>query len=124
MDHFPHHPAPPRLAGDQDLLAEGEAFAEKGLVEPKRPDVAAAGADQHAQHAAAAAGGSQVDVFDRAANALQLPFFEIVGVALVGHVFVGAGEEEENVADGFDAEPIQGLGPLRTNPFEELHRRE
>ena len=84
--------------------------------------MAAAGADEHAQHAAAAAGGAEVDVFDRAANALQLPLFEVVGVALVGHVFVRAGKEEEHVAHGFQAEPIEGLGPLRSNPLRGIAR--
>ena len=74
-------------------------------------------ADGDAQHAAADAGAPLVDVFDHAADALELAFFELVDVALVGEVLVIAGEEEEHVADGVQPEPIEQFRPAGPTPL-------
>ena len=82
-----------------------------------------AAADGDAQDAAAGAGGAQVDVFDHAADALQLAFLQLVDFPLVAEVLVVAGEEEEHVADGVQAEPFEQFRPRRPDALEELHRR-
>ena len=78
---------------------------------------------EHAEDAAAGAGVAQVDVLDHAADALQLAFFQLVDFPLVAEVLVIAGEEEEHVAGGVQAQPFEQFRPRRPDALEELHRR-
>ena len=88
-----------------------EPVAHEGLVEPDGPEVSGAAAERDAQHAAAGAGGALVDVFDHAADALQLALLQLVDFPLVAEVLVIAGEEEEHVADGVQARAVRAIPP-------------
>ncbi len=123
MVHLPDQPLVLRLAGEHDPLAELEAVAHEGLVEPEGPQVSGFRADGDAQHAAADARAAEVDVIDHAADALELALFEPVDRPLVAEVLVIAGEAEEHVADGLEPEPFEQFGPGRPDPLEELDGR-
>ena len=59
-----------------------EPLAHEGLVEPEGAELPGAAADRDAQHAAAGAGRALVDVFDHAADALQLALLQLVDFPL------------------------------------------
>ncbi len=123
MDHLPDEPFILRLAREQQFLTEAEALAHEGLVEPDRPQMPASAADGDAQHRAAGASVSLVDVFDHAANALQLPLFKLIDFPLVAQVLVISREEEQHVAGGVQPHSFQQFRPRRPNALQELHRR-
>ena len=123
MNHLPHQPLVLRLAREHQLLAEAEPFAHEGLVEPDRPQVSALAADRDAQHGAAGAGVSLVDVFDHAANALQLALFKLADFPLVAEILVVAREEKEHVAGGVQPHAFQQFRPRWPHALEKLHRR-
>ena len=123
MAHLPNQPSVFRLAREHQPLAERELLLHVGLIEPECAEVSGSAADQHPEHAAAAAGSSQIDLFDHAADGLQLALFELVDFPPVGQVLVIAGEEEEHVAGGVQAEPLEHLAGVRPHALEALHRR-
>ncbi len=43
---------------------------------------------------------AELDILDRAADALELPLFQLGDLALIGKVLIIAGEVEEHVAGG------------------------
>ena len=69
-----HLPASPSDFGlpESMAVAEREAIAHEGLVETQGPQLSVAAADRDAEYAAAGVFVRLVDVFDHAADALQL----------------------------------------------------
>ena len=123
MDHLPASAVQRGLAREQHFLAAGEFFLHVGLIEPHRPQIEPALANQHAQERPAGAGVSQLGFFDHAANRDQLVCFQIGDAAQIGEVLIIARKVEQHIRDCLEIELPQQFGPRRPDAFEKLHRR-
>jgi hypothetical protein len=94
------------------------------LIEEQRPQVAGPLLDQQAEQRFTGAGVAEVDFFDHAGDAGQLPFFELVDRPQLAHVLIGARKIEDQVAGVMQIELREQLRFRRPHPFQKLGRRE
>ena len=121
MDHLPHQALALGLARDQHVLAEGEPVAHEGLIKPHATHVAGGAAEQHAKDASSHAAVTHLDVVDHAPHAQELALFQVLYRASIAEVLVVAGEEEQHVHSGAQAQTLQQFRARRPYALEEFH---
>ncbi len=117
---------PPRwrtLPDSNNSCPHGEPLGHEGLIEPYGPDVATLAADEGAQDRAPGRRVPLIQLDHGAVQADEGLVLQINNACQVGQVLIIAREEEDDIPRRFQSQLAQQLGPLRTDPFEELHGR-
>ncbi len=123
VHHLVDAAAKANFARQKQFLPRRQPLGHERLIEPDGADTSALAADEGPQDRAARGRVSLVQLDHGAVQTDERFILQFINARQIGQVLIVAREEEDDVPRSFQSQLAQQLGPLRTDPFEELHGR-